>query len=81
MEIFCYLQKTKCSLDKAALDIIFLTQLSLQDSLLFCYQAEDLNWGGQQELGVRAETRIYTTKDQIIWMVVWSTVPPTQYVH
>ena len=45
-------------LDEAALGVLFLAELSLQDGLLLCHQAQDLRRGGQQQLGVRAQARI-----------------------
>lgn len=59
---FSYLQQTEGALDEAAVRVHVLAELSLQDGLLLRHQAQRLSRGGQQQLGVRAETRIWTTQ-------------------
>lgn len=59
---FSYLQQTEGALDEAAVRVHVLAELSLQDGLLLRHQAQSLSRGGQQQLGVRAETRIWTTQ-------------------
>lgn len=41
--VIVYLQKTKSILDEAALSFLLLAQLSLQDRLLLCDQAQNLH--------------------------------------
>ena len=57
-----YLQQTEGALDEAAMWVHVLAELSLQDGLLLRHQAQGLSRGGQQQLGVRAETPIWATQ-------------------
>lgn len=56
-----YLQKTEGALDEAARHVLLLAELRLQDGLLLLHQGQGHRGGGQQQLGVRTQTHIWTT--------------------
>lgn len=56
-----YLQKAEGALDEAARRVLLLAKLRLQDGLLLLHQGQGHRGGGQQQLGVRTQTHIWTT--------------------
>lgn len=57
-----HLQETEGALDEAALCVLLLAELHLQDGLLLLQQAEGLSRGGEEQLGVGTEANVWNTQ-------------------
>lgn len=53
-----HLQETEGALGEAALCVLLLAELHLEDGLLLLQHVEGLSRGGEQQLGVRTEASV-----------------------